>query len=114
MTLKRVRPADSAKSAGPRVDQQRLRHHNGATNSPSPEKLQAPPSPPDDRGEDDWTYFRARPGLTRRLRFPLADEPLDMTDDIGIALVSVRMDRDEFGQPVNRLRAVFFRMGGHT
>jgi hypothetical protein len=57
---------------------------------------------PVDRGEDDWTYFRARPALTRRLRFPLVDElPLDMTD-LGVALVSVRMDRDEFGQPGKR------------
>ena len=72
-----------------------------------------PPIMVADRGEDDWTYFRARPALTRRLRFPLVDElPLDMTDDLGVALVSVRMDRDEFGQPGKRVRAIFYREGG--
>ena len=30
----------------------------------------ADPRPaPDDRGEDDWTFFRRRPGINRRVRF---------------------------------------------
>src|SRR6267378_8000869 len=103
---KTVRPAIAQTMNGPRESDQ-LGSRISPPNTLSAATSQAP-CPADDRGEDDIAFFRARPALTRRLRFPFADEfPLDMTeqDDLGVAIVSVRMDRDEFGQPSKRVRA---------
>jgi hypothetical protein len=108
MTQKTMRPADG-KSAGPRKASQL---GSCPSNTPVASTYQAP-CPADGRGEDDASFFARRPGLTRRLRFAFIGEfPIDMTDDLGVALVSVRMDRNALGQRCKRMRAIFFREGG--
>jgi hypothetical protein len=64
---------------------------------------------PDNRGEDDWAYFRARPAATTRTRFPLENE---FPDDFRVAFVRVAVVRDDRGQPVWAARSVRFCEGG--
>jgi hypothetical protein len=73
-----------------------------------------PPNMVDDRGEDDWSFFRARPGAATRTRFPLPNEfPDDFLEHGGaVAFVRVAVTRDDRGQPAWAARSVLFRSGG--
>jgi hypothetical protein len=67
------------------------------------------PNMADTAGEDDWTYFRARPAATTRTRFPL---PGEFPDDFRVAFVRVAVTRDDRGRPVWAARSVRFCEGG--
>jgi hypothetical protein len=110
MIQKKRRPPDVASSGGPGIDQPR----NGQIITPKPARPQAPPLPPDDRGEDDWTFFRARPGAATRTRFALPNEfPADFLEHGGaVAFVRVAVTRDDNGEPAWAARSVLFCSGG--
>jgi hypothetical protein len=107
---KRTKPA-SAETAGElRGIQQLGSRLNPSPNTPSPARLQAP----DDAGESDWAFFRARPGATIRTRLPFPDE---FPDDFiacggGVAFVRVAVVRDDRGLPVWAARSVMFCIQG--
>jgi hypothetical protein len=106
----KTRPATAAAAdRSLSIDQQLERQTNTATASTSQASY-----PADDAGEDDWQYFRRRPGATTRTRFPLASEfPDDFLEHGGaVAFVRVAVVRDGRGQPVWAARSVMFRSGG--
>jgi hypothetical protein len=114
MIRKTKRPADAAASAGPRIDPQRLASTAiDPSNNHSPDRPQAS-CPADNRGEDDWAYFRARPGAAVRTRFALPGEfPSDFLEHGGaIPYVRVAVVRDDNGLPVWAARSVQFCEGG--
>lgn len=111
MTHKTKRPADAATSAGPRVDQRLVRTTITPTNSLKSAGPQATPLP-DDRGEDDWTYFRRRPGAVTRLRLPFEDEyPACVLLPGRPAFVRIQVERDANGR-LKRCRSLRFCKGG--
>jgi hypothetical protein len=83
---------------GPRTSPRRDLLGSSSSNTPSIDQPQAP-SLADDAGEDDWTYFRARPHLSSRKRLAFEGEGYDSA-----AFVSVRLKRDP-GLPATILRA---------
>ena len=74
----------------------------------------ARPALADDRGEDDWAFFRARPGATIRTRLPFPNEfPADfIACGGGAAFVRVAVTRDDRGLPVWASRNVMFCIQG--
>jgi len=74
-------------------------------------------APPDNRGEDDWTYFRRRPGAAVRTRLPF---PNEFPDDFmeyggGVAFVRITVERDAAtGEPTRGARSLMFCEGGNA
>jgi hypothetical protein len=62
----------------------------------------APPQAPDDRGESDYAFFLARPGVNTRIRLPFPNEFV-LEPGRG-AVVTVLIERDDAGQPKRRAR----------
>jgi hypothetical protein len=73
--------------------------------------------PPDVTGEDDWAYFRRRPGAVVRVRLPFPREfPDDFLEhDGGTAFfVRIAVSRDAAGEPVWGARSVTRCQGGRA
>jgi hypothetical protein len=106
---KKVRPAIAQTMNGPRGSDQL-----GSRISPSNTLSSSKPQAADDRGEDDWMFFRARPDAIIRTRFPLPGEfPDDFLEHGGaVPFVRVCIVRDDNGLPVWAARNVTFRSGG--
>jgi hypothetical protein len=70
----------------------------------------ARPAPPDDRGEDDLTFFTRRPNVNTRTRLPFQGEfPAGLIDAERIAFVHVVTLRDPLtNEPTTRGRGVFY------
>jgi hypothetical protein len=68
-----------------------------------------PPSfAPDDRNEDDLTFFNRRPGVDTRIRLPFKDEFPDELLKPG-AFIHVLLIRDPLtNEPRHRARAIFY------
>jgi hypothetical protein len=110
MNHKTKRPADAAASAGPRKTD-RLGSKISSTNNANGSTSQAP-CPADDAGEDDWTYFRARPGVNTRTRLPFENEYHACVLLPGRpAFVHVEIERDADRQ-LKRRRRLRFCEGG--
>jgi hypothetical protein len=78
----------------------------------------APPSTmADDRGEDDFAYFTARPHARHRIRAPFPSEcpPEFLTHrDGGTAVITVVIERDPNGRPTRHARGIGFILGGRA
>jgi hypothetical protein len=70
---------------------------------------------PDNIGEDDFAYFRARPMARTRIRSAFPNEfPRRLLKPGGgrPAVVIVAIERDAAGQPTRRARGLVFPEGG--
>lgn len=77
----------------------------------------APPSMVDDRGEDDFAYFAARPLARTRIRSAFPNEfPRKLLKPGGgrPAVVIVAIERDANGRPTRRGRGLVFPDGGNA
>jgi hypothetical protein len=114
MTLpKTTRPATAETANGPRKKSDQLGSEISPTNTPKPARPQAPP---DDRGESDFAYFSARPGISSRKRLAFDFEPLPglLESDDSVAFVSVRVQRDGAGLPQTIFRVAICGEWGHA
>jgi hypothetical protein len=111
---KTVRPAIAQTMNGPRGSD-RLGSRINPPNNPNASTSQAP-CPADNRGEDDYAYFTARPGINSRVRFPFENEfPVCVLLPGASAFVRISIDRDADGEPKRRARrALRFCEGGHA
>jgi hypothetical protein len=112
MIQKTKKPADAATSSGLQIEQ--VSTTLNLSNNPKPAKPQAPPLLADTAGEDDWTYFRQRPGATTRTRLPFLNEYPDdfMEYGGGVAFVRITVERDQQGEPTRGARSLTFCEGG--
>jgi hypothetical protein len=75
------------------------------------------PQVPDNTGEDDETYFRARPHLRHGIRLAFKDEfPCELLKEArgGSAVVIVAVARDTAGNPTMQVRSIVFSKGGNA
>jgi hypothetical protein len=87
------------------------RQINGSFNTSNATRPQAPPLP-DIHGEDDWTYFRVRPGAVTRLRLPFENEyPVCVLLPGRPAVVRVLIERDVVNGQLKRRRSLRFCQG---
>jgi hypothetical protein len=111
---KTAKPAP-ARHGKPVSNSEQLGGELDRSNTLSPAKLQAPPSPPDDAGESDLAYFAARPHLDSRLRLPfdfeLPSEIWQAAADAGVAGFVV-VTRGAPGAVWIRSRKFVFAAGG--
>jgi hypothetical protein len=112
ISQKKTKPAIAQTMNGPR-DSSSLGSGLDQSNTPSLGQPQAP-LPPDNRGESDWEYFRARPGVATRTRLPF---PREYPDDFleyggGAAFLHIAVTRDRNGEPTWCDRRLQFCEGG--
>jgi hypothetical protein len=124
MSKKTIPPASPAGGVALSVLQASLNHSAAYRSSqtsplgdsfPDDSCLPADGAAPDHAGEDDWTYFIARPHLRTRIRtaFPGEFPRKILKKGRGrTAVVIVAVSRDATGQPTTRARGVLFPEGG--
>jgi hypothetical protein len=87
------------------------------SNNPNATRPQARPLP-DDSGEGDLEFFRARPGINSRNRLVFDGEPpaalLERDDESEIAFIRVQLERDADGKPATILREIIFGEWGRA
>jgi hypothetical protein len=69
---------------------------------------------PDDRGEDDRTFFSRRPGINDRKRLAFEGEPPAGVRDDNVAFICVRLERDAAGLPATIIREIAYGDWGHA
>jgi hypothetical protein len=98
---KTAKPA-SGLSAGPVSNADQLGSEISPSNNPN---AAGPQAPPDDRGEGDLEFFRARAGINSRIRLPFENEFAPCVLGPGrSAFVRILIERDADGQPKRRAR----------